>query len=223
MHSWYPIPVLVAGFVLSTCTRRASEPSMPASEDQPEHRCCDYPTGPEEDEFVIFRDALRTVAVAPECEAAHVLFLRSGDSNLGDPAIASFAFRNLDERCTRRYVEAAEAARIVRAHSLPGEAEYRIALKFSSLEAMNDWVPYPECRQVDTAGLVDDWAVSFLSSSLRPSASEPTRASRCERIGTPAEVLFYDADRLAIVIWPECRSCLTSEAPPDPPLTDDGE
>jgi len=153
-----------------------------------------------EESLEVHHDALEVVRVGPDCERAEVAFT--------DP-LGRFgprlAFAGLDARCSARWIRSADASRYSPSQLLGRtDQEVRVAIAFTSMEAMNAWTPFTGCREIDAnalGALVDDWAVSELGPRLEPRQPEPDRARYCpsahgEHIA--ALVLYYDADLVAV-------------------------
>ncbi len=170
--------------------------------EQPDHPSA-YPDPEFSDEILeVDHDALEVVRVGPDCERAVVTFT--------DP-LGRFgprlAFPGLDGRCSARWIRSADASRYVPSQP-PGQTdqEVRVAIAFTSMEAMNAWTPFTDCREIDASALgtlVDDWAISQLGPRLEPRQPEPDRACYCprEHYEDRAElVLYYDADLVAVAV-----------------------
>jgi len=124
-----------------------------------------------------------------------------------DSLAARLVFVGLDGRCSARFVRAADVSRYAPSQPL-GETEHelRVAIAFTSIEAMNAWTPFTGCHDVDAnamRSLLDDWAVAQLGPRMKPRQPEPDRARYCppeHPEGMRALVLYYDVELVAVAV-----------------------
>jgi hypothetical protein len=146
--------------------------------------------------------ALRVVPLGADCARAVVPYTDPSDPE----AVAPLKFEGVEGRCSARLVRAADVSRMVPVQSDPTPepgADYRIAVAFTSAEAMQAWRPFAGCVALDQRDFTDDWAVADVSRALAPSEAEPTRVLRCGRAprdGTNRFLLYYDASLLVVAV-----------------------
>jgi hypothetical protein len=162
---------------------------------RPEHEASEYAVSRSEEIVEVEHQALRVRRSGPECDDADVKYTAPG-------GVAPLVFHDFDGRCSMRFIRAADVSRVVPSQEEPARYEdHRIAIAFTSAEAMNAWMPFAGCRPIATRELVDDWAVALLGPALKPRDEEPDRAMHCPRAHTEdieRFLLYYDESLLVV-------------------------